>query len=407
MLAIAGLTALGFCVAFAVEQILREAGEAVARRVVVEKVVERSVVGDETGAGALVDGALGESGPGGALRLEAAMKGRSLEGQEEVFLELMARDLEGGRVMGHAGLALREIARRDPARAVGLLYALRPGEREALAVSMVSGWVESDVAGAFGWIEGGWTDPEGNFVDRGLQNELWRRGIETLVAEQGRYGEAIALAEGVVDPTLRAELVGILARNIALEGPEAALARLELSSSDALDGAIMDAVALEWAARDGEGALRWTLANEDEVSVSGVRGIAKQLSLGGATDGLRSFHGGLRTEPRREAVAAEAARLQARRDPVAAADWVLAIGRPAAKRDAALGALREMGYDSFGQSVDFVELVFERTEAERVPVLHATLMDWARVDRASVVEYLISERAGLPDAVSEQILLAQ
>ena len=401
--------------AFAVEQILREAGEAVARRVLVEPVVDKrvlevagsSVVGDGTGVGALVDGVLGEAGPGGALRLEAALRVRNLGALEEVFVELMSRDLEGGRVIGHAGQALREIARQDPARAVGLLYALRPAEREALAVSMISGWVESDLAGAFGWIEGGWTDPEGNFVDRGLQNELWRRGIEALVAEQGRYGEAIALAEGVVDPELKAELVGILARNIALEGPEAALAKLALSSSDAMDGAIMDAVALEWAARDGEGALRWTLANEEEVSVAGVRGIAKQLTLGWPVEALRDFHGGLRTEPRRDAVAAEAARLQARRDPVASADWVLAIRRPAAKREAALAALREMGYDSFGQSVDYVELVYERTEADRVPVLHATLTDWARVDRASVVEYLISDRAGLPDAVSEQILLAQ
>ncbi len=427
---IAVLAALGFCVAFVAEQVWRDARSFAAggespKRTGAAAVLERGELGSAdaraglsrpaAAPGANVDAAalpyierlVAAGAARGSLLLEATVAELESAQLEAVFVELMARDLESGAALDWAGRTLREIAQRDPIQGMALLYALRPAEREALAASLVRGWVASDPQGAFDWIENAWIDAEGNFIDRALQKELFAEGMETLVSELRRYDEGMAALERVVDPELKTQLRRQVARSVVRDGPEAALERMAAADSAALDSAVMDAIAAEWAARDGAGAMRWTLENEAEVSSVGVRSIAKQLALERMDADLAGFHQGLEAVSKRDAVAAEAARLLARRDPLRSADWALAIEERNAKRLAVLDAIGEIGYDSFGQTVDYVDYVYARTEPDRTPILYTTLKSWVAVDRPAVVEYLISDRAGLPESLSEEILLTQ
>lgn len=403
-------TALGFCVAFVFEEVVSRAkrlGEtgAVAERAGVEsqaterldmRRVELAVAYLENGdAEGFADRLLQEGGAMGEAVLEGSLGSFDLDGLTDRFVELMARDLDDYRAMAFAGRALREIAERSPEVGVALLYSLSAAEKERLVPELARGWVAADAAGAFAWIRDAWVDAEGNFIDRALQNELYIQAMDTLVSESRDYGYAGGVIEGVADLKLRGELVRLVAKRVVRDGPEQALARLGEAEGERLEGEVLDAIALEWAARDRAGAMAWALANEGEMSEAGVAGIAKQLELTGEAEALAGFFGGLETEDRRDAVAAEVARLQARRDPVAAAEWISLIGDGWNRRSAAEGAMRELGYESLERSADFLDLVYGGGEGPRGELLGDLLLEWVELDADAVAEFVASGRAQL------------
>lgn len=340
----------------------------------------------------------------GGLILEYTLADLNADELEEQFIELMARDLEDRRAVRYASRVLREVARREPKRGVELLHALSPAEKEKLVPALAKGWAASEPAAAIAWIETAWIDEQGEYIDRSLQNHLYIEAMDTIMGELRNYEFAIAALNEVIDPQLKRELTEMVARRVVADGPENALDRLALSGSDMLDLSIMDAIAEEWAARDGMGAMNWTLLNQTELSPSGVRSIAKQLVLNRNMDSVVGFHQGLESVVRKDSVAAEVARLNARRNPVESANWVLAIVDENARSDAVYDALYEIGYENFNRSIDYIDYVYAVKEPQRAPILYSTLKDWLVVDLEAVVGYLGSGRSNLTTEMSQDLL---
>ncbi|EDY80635.1 hypothetical protein VDG1235_251 [Verrucomicrobiia bacterium DG1235] len=419
------LTALGFCVAFVLEEIwLRASGAGEVQSEDATAKSERTVegaVGDGSGLDfaegwrarvsdsaldeiAFADRVLREGEIEGGLLLAVALEDLGTDELEGHFVELMARDLDDYRAVDYAGRVLQEIAEREPELGVALLSALTPAEKERLVASVARGWTMRDPAAAFAWIGSAWLAADGGYIDREVQNGLFVNAMDALVTGRRDYELAAATLAGLADPELRAELTDLVAHRIVRDGPEAALDRLAAMENGVFDGAILDAVAQQWAARDSVGAAGWVLENEEEVSSGGVRSIAKHLSLAARDAALTEFHGGLAEVEKRDSVAAEAARLKARREPTVSADWVLAIERPDARQRAVFDALYEIGYEDFGSSVNYIDYVYTADDAERAPVVYSTLRDWLAVDLDAVAGYLGSGRAHLSAALSEELL---
>ncbi|MBC2607133.1 hypothetical protein [Pelagicoccus albus] len=352
------------------------------------------------------DSILGRDDFEGGLLLAEGLREMSSDQLERHFVELMARDLEDRRSLDYAGRVLREIASREPELGVGLLGALTPAEKVEMASFVVEGWTGEDPEAAFGWARSAWLGPDGGFIDRDLQNRLTAVAVDTLVLEQEDYAKAATFLQELVDPQLRAELTGLVAQRIVGDGPERALDRLAMMEDGFFDSPILDAVAEQWAARDGEGAASWVLANEGDMSDLGVRNVARELTLASQEAALGDLYEGLVSVSKRYSVAAEAARLMARRDPAGSADWARAIGEPIARREAVFNALAEIGYESFSSSVDYIDYVYEAADAERMPVVFTTLKDWLSVDGEAVAGYLGSGRANLSADLSDELLEA-
>ncbi|MDQ8202244.1 hypothetical protein [Pelagicoccus sp. SDUM812003] len=338
------------------------------------------------------------------LLLEASLKDLDAAGLQARFIELMARDLDDRRSVEYAGRVLREIAKLDPQMGVALLYEMTPAEREQLVPSLARGWVASDPAAAFRWIETAWIDVEGSFIDRDLQNRLFVNAMDAFLSEDGDYAFAASVLHGVVDPELRETLVQQVAERMVMDGPETAFARLAELENSILDQSVLDAVADQWAARDSVGAMEWALGNEMDVSSKAARSIAKQLVLNGQTDSLLTFFAGLEDLEKRDSVAAEAARLSARRDLERSANWALAIEDPLDRRLAVQDGLRELGFESVQRTVAYVEAVYGEQGADRESLVFESLVSWLEVDEDAVVDFLGSGRANLSQASSEVLL---
>lgn len=414
------LMALGFCVAFVLEEIGRRAlGPAGPVLAGVESEVSESgttslvsvealaedlarSVRDEIG---FADRVLGGGEVEGGLMLALALGDLGVSELESHFVELMARDLDDFRAVEYAGRALQEIASREPELAVGLLSAMSPAERERLVPSLARGWVLVDPEAAFSWIGSAWVMADGGYIDRRLQNSLYLNAMDELVVERRDYALAAETLSGLADPELREQLTELVARRIVRDGPENALDRLAGEQSGVFDVSVMDAIAEQWASRDGVGAAAWVLENEEEMSSAGVRSIAKHLAVSAEGEALLGFHEGLLTVAKRDSVAAEAARLKARREPVASADWARAIEGSEARRAAVFEALYEIGFEDFSSSVDYIDYVYDAADADRAPVVYSTLKDWLAVDLDAVAGYLGSGRAQLSADLSEELLV--
>ncbi len=413
---IVSLTALGFCVAYVMEDIWRRVTGPEAVAVAEEEAevlaaaesreswqaeLERTALQEE----AFADRLMAEGEVEGGLMLSFALGDRSDGQLEEYFVELMARDLDDYRAVEYAGRVLQEIAQRQPELAVALLSAMTPAERERLVPSVARGWTLRDPAAAFSWIDTAWVQEDGAYIDRNLQNELYASAMDALVGEGKEYALAAKILAGLADPELKAELTEQVAHRIVRDGPENALDRLAGLDTGVFDTSVMDAVAEQWAARDGVGAADWVLSNEEEMSSSGVRSIAKHLTLGAEEEALVGFHQGLVTVERRDTVASEVARLKARREPLASAEWVHSIESPPVRRRAVFDALYEIGYEDFGKSVNYIDYVYEPADVERGAVVYSTLRDWLDVDVEAVAGYLGSGRANLSESLSEELLV--
>ncbi|MDQ8186511.1 hypothetical protein [Pelagicoccus sp. SDUM812002] len=351
------------------------------------------------------DRVLREGDRKGGLILELALDKLSASQLELHFVELMARDLDDYRAVDYAGRVLQEIAHRSPELGVALLSAMAPAEKELLVPSVAKGWTLSDPDGAFAWIEVAWIVEDGGYIDRALQNDLYTNAMGVLVGELRQYEQAAGVLAGLTDPELKAELTEQVAHRMVSDGPESALDRLAALDTGVFDSSVMDAVAEQWAARDGPGAADWVLENEAEMSPKGVRSIAKHLTLGAKEEALVGFHDGLGEARKRDTVASEVARLKARREPLASAEWARAIESPQSRQRAVMDALYEIGFEDFGSSVGYIDSVYELQDETRSPVVFSTLKGWLSVDVDAVAGYLGSGRANLSEGLSEELLL--
>ena len=358
-------------------------------------------------SGFIVDAFISEVDPERrAWELRQGLEDASLDELEDLFIEALSYDLEDRRALQVAGIALKRIAQTNSDLGLGLLHTLSPAEKEKLAWAVASGWALTDAMTAWDWISTAWVDSSGNFIDRDLQNRLHREAVDVLLKENQDYQLAASLVSSLIDPDLKQSLADLIAFRAVTDNPSQALARIDFSSNDFLDTAIMDAIMDEWAQRDSFGAKEWTLENEEQVSTKGARTIAKNLLLNEAQSELRHFHGRLLSVLKRDSVAAEATRLLARRDPVNSVDWLHAIQSATIKREATYDALYEIGHDSFESTIQYVDLAYDSSNPGRELTLYAALESWTRVDEDLVTEYLDSGKSGMPQVSVNEFKLS-
>ncbi len=326
---------------------------------------------------------------GGAV-LEKKLSALSPDELEELFIESLSFDLLDRRAFEAAGLALEAIAARNPTQALELLFSVTPAEREKLAADLARGWTQNDALSAWDWIDSAWIDNGGQFIDRGLQNRMFREALEVVLSQRQDIQLAVDLLQTVVEPDLELELADVIAFHVVSENPAHALNRLDFESGDLVDSAIMDAVMSEWAQRDSKGAMDWTLQNERQVSSDGARMIAKDLLLNGVYQDLTTFHGALQSAYKRDAVASESARLLARRSPDDSIIWLAAIESAATQFDAYYDSLYEIGHDDFDSSVNYAEMAHQFASIDRGTALVEALQTWTLVDPERVSVYLNS-----------------
>ncbi len=326
----------------------------------------------------------------GIFTLERKLTALSLDELEEFYIEALSFDLENRRAFEAAGLALQSIASQDPRRALELLYALTPSEKERLATALSDGWARYDAVSAWDWIDSAWIDANGEYVDRDLQNKMFHGTLEVVLSEQRNYQLATDLLSSVVEPGLRLELADLIAFYVVSENPAQTLDRLDFSSDAMVDSAIMDAVIDEWAQRDSLGAMAWTLENQDQVTTKGARLIAKDLVLNGVYQSLKDFHLELQSPYKRDSVASESARLLARRNPNDSISWLAAIESSVTKYSAYYDSLYEIGHDDFDSTVRYAELAYGVANLDREDALFEALQGWSVIAPGKVLSYLES-----------------
>ena len=336
----------------------------------------------------MVSAFLGSKTETGAFALEKKLTALDLRELEEFYIEALSLDLIDSRAFDAAGLALEAIAAQNPALAVQLLYALSPAEKERLATALSNGWAQHDALSAWDWIDSAWIDQDGEFIDRDLQNRMFREALGVVLEDDRKIQLAADLVSSLLEPELRIELAEIIAYQVVSENPARALERLHFESDALLDSAIMDAIMSEWSNRDSIGAMAWTLENESQVSNQGMRSIAKDLLLNGVYEELVAFHTNLVETGKRDSVAWESARLLARRDPQTSIDWISAIETPTSRYSAFNDSLYEIGHDDFTSSIQFAELAYGVADLDRETVLFQTLRSWSTVDSEKVRAYL-------------------
>lgn len=326
----------------------------------------------------------------GAFSLERKLATLDLTQLEDFYIEALSFDLQSHRALEAAGLALQAIATEDPAKALELLYSLSPAEKRRLSTELSIGWARTDPLGAWDWIDSAWVEPSGAYIDRQLQNSLFRETLDVVLQDHEDYQMAANLLGSVVEPDLKLELADLIAFHVVSKNPAEALERMRFQSDELLDSAIMDAVIEEWAQRDSIGAMAWTLENQSHVTSAGTKGIAKDLILSGARNGLIDFHANLESQYKRDAVASEGARLLARREPIESIAWLAAIESAGDRYQAYYDSLYEIGHDDFESSVEFAELASSVANLERETAFFEALQSWTLVDPEKVKTYLDS-----------------
>ena len=220
-------------------------------------------------------------------------------------------------------------------------------EKEHQFKELVVGWARAGSHRLADWIDSMWMDSSGAYIDRKLQNGLFRETLDVVLEEHEDYQMAVGMLASVVEPDLKLELADLIAFHVVSKNPAEALERTRFQSDDLLDSAIMDAVIEEWAQRDSIGAMERTLANQRQVTRVGAKKIAKDLLLNGVRDGLIGFHANLQSQYKRDAVASEGARLLARREPIESIAWLAAIESTEDRYQAYCDSLYEIGHDDF------------------------------------------------------------
>ena len=326
----------------------------------------------------------------GEFSLERKLATLNFSQLEDFYIEALSFDLKSAKAYEAAGLALQKIATEDPARGLELLFALSPAEKERLSTELAIGWARADPLSTWDWIDAAWVDPSGAYIDRQLQNSLFRETLDVVLEKHEDYQMAANMLASVVEPSLKLELADLIAFHVVSKNPAEALERMRFQSDDLLDSAIMDAVIEEWAQRDSIGAMEWTLSNQRQVTSAGAKEIAKDLLLNGVRDGLVDFHAKLQSQYKRDAVASEGARLLARRQPMESISWLAAIESTGDRYQAYYDSLFEIGHDDFDSSVEFAELANSVADIDRETAFFEALQSWTLVDPERVKVYLDS-----------------
>ena len=326
----------------------------------------------------------------GEFSLERKLATLDFSQLEDFYIEALSFDLQSAKAYEAAGLALQKIAAQDPVKALELLFALSPAEKERLSTQLAIGWASTDPLSTWDWIDSAWVDPSGAYIDRQLQNSLFRETLDVVLEGHEDYQMAANMLASVVEPNLKLELADLIAFHVVSKNPAEALERMRFQSDDLLDSAIMDAVIKEWAQRDSIGAMEWTLANQRQVTSAGAKEIAKDLLLNGARDGLIDFHANLQSQYKRDAVASEGARLLARREPIESISWLAAIEFKGDRYQAYYDSLYEIGHDDLESSVEFAELANSVANLDRETAFFEALQSWTLVDPERVKVYLDS-----------------
>ena len=326
----------------------------------------------------------------GEFSLERKLATLDFSQLEDFYIEALSFDLQSAKAYEAAGLALQKIATQDPVKALELLFALSPAEKERLSTELAIGWARTDPLSTWDWIDAAWVDPSGAYIDRQLQNSLFRETLDVVLEGHEDYQMAANLLASIVEPNLKLELADLIAFHVVSKNPAEALERMRFQSDDLLDSAIMDAVIEEWAQRDSIGAMEWTLANQRQVTSAGAKEIAKDLLLNGVRDGLIDFHANLQSQYKRDAVASEGARLLARREPIESISWLTAIEFTGDRYQAYYDSLYEIGHDDFESSVEFAELANSVANLDRETAFFEALQSWTLVDPERVKVYLDS-----------------
>ncbi len=326
----------------------------------------------------------------GEFSLERKLATLDYSQLEDFYIEALSFDLQSAKAYEAAGLALQKIATQDAAKALGLLYTLTPAEKERLSTELAVGWARADPNSTWDWIDSAWLDSSGAYIDRQLQNGLFRETLDVVLEEHEDYQMAAGMLASVVEPDLKLELADLIAFHVVSKNPAEALERMRFQSDDLLDSAIMDAVIEEWAQRDSIGAMEWTLANQRQVTSVGAKEIAKDLLLNGVRDGLIDFHANLQSQYKRDSVASEGARLLARREPIESIAWLAAIESTRDRYQAYYDSLYEIGHDDFESTVEFAELANSVANLDRETAYFEALQSWTLVDPERVKVYLDS-----------------
>ena len=326
----------------------------------------------------------------GEFSLERKLATLDFSQLEDFYIEALSFDLESAKAYEAAGLALQKIATQDPGKALELLFALSPAEKERLSRELAIGWARADPLSTWDWIDAAWVDQSGAYIDRQLQNSLFRETLDVVLEGHEDYQMAANMLASVVEPNLKLELADLIAFHVVSRNPAEALERMRFQSDDLLDSAIMDAVIKEWAQRDSIGAMEWTLANQRQVTSAGAKEIAKDLLLNGARDGLIDFHANLQSQYKRDAVASEGARLLARREPIESISWLAAIEFKGDRYQAYYDSLYEIGHDDLESSVEFAELANSVANLDRETAFFEALQSWTLVDPERLKVYLDS-----------------
>ncbi|MCH6256260.1 hypothetical protein MLD52_06855 [Puniceicoccaceae bacterium K14] len=302
-----------------------------------------------------------------------------------------------------AGIALQEIARKEPGLALTLLYSQDPYIREELAESLISGWSETDPLSAWDWVESAWMDKEGNFVDRALQNQLSEAAMIVILKKHDDIPMAATLASMTLQPDLKNELVMAIAEHVVSVDPESALSKFEFEGDESVDIAIMNSVIEQWSEQDLSGALTWALQNESEISEVGMRSLAKQTILNSNASAVDEARAQILDSDKQDAFISEAARLYVRQDLVTSAQWISSVADSENKAEATNDALYELGYEDFDTTIVLLDLVYDGEGGPSIDLLRDTLEGWEEEDSKRVIRYL--ESGQVNPLVAEQLLL--
>lgn len=315
-----------------------------------------------------------------SVMLKDTMSDWPLEQVVAFFGDALTLGLDDGEMRLAASVALERMAAMDPAAAVAAFSALLPIDKEAMAVSIAEGWTHNDPLSAWDWIESAWMSADGAVFDRSLQNQMLSTAMEAVLETHRDLPLAAALTSLTPDAELKTELAEMIAAFVVSNEPEQMMQAFEFEGDKTVDQAILDEIIREWSGRDAEGAIEWVADNGDEVSNIGAKHLAKQLIAQGFEKELQGVFASLPQVEQRDSLAAEAARVLARRDPVASANWLQGVENRSVRGGAFASALDEIGMESFDSSAAFFMLNYPEQTVERLDVATGFYLKWYKED---------------------------
>ena len=323
-----------------------------------------------------------------AVELKDSMSDWPLEQVVSFFGDALSLGLDEGEMRLAASVALERMAAMDPAAAVAAFSALLPIDKEAMAVSIAEGWTHNDPLSAWDWIESAWMGADGSVFDRSLQNQMLSTAMEAVLNEHHDLPLAATLTSLTPDFEVKKKLAEQIAAFVVSNEPEQMMQAFEFEGDTTVDQAIMDEIIREWSGRDAEGAIEWVADNGDEVSEIGAKHLANQLIPQGLEKELQGVFVNLPLEEQRDSLAAEAARVLARRHPMVSSSWLQGIKDNVIREEALWNSLNEIGDESLEIAVDYFAMSYPQEGVGRLRIAEKLFMDWNAINPQAVQDYL-------------------